>query len=136
MNPAIAYLPRNDRRSLLKFEAKRRASGDWGGWEILPLPNGTGGGGWNKEIREARRNKVFSVLLRPIPNGSVHLAISSLSGIRPTFYEMQRIKNDIFGPESTAIEVYPPQSELVDDADMFHLWSVDPLPFSIFGGKK
>jgi hypothetical protein len=45
---------------------------------------------------------------------------------------MQRIKDDILGSEATAIEVYPPSSQVVDEADMFHIWSVDPLPFSLF----
>ncbi len=88
------------------------------------------------EIREARKNSVFCVLLRPLAGGTVHLAVGSLSGRRPTFHEMQRIKNEIVGVEATAIEVYPPQSELVDEADMFHLWTVDPLPFSIFARKS
>ena len=135
MNPAIAHLPRNERRTLLNAEAKRRASGDWGPWEHISLPNGTGGGGWNKEIRMVHRNKVFAVLERQT-NGAVHLAVGSLSGERPTFHEMQRIKNELAGEGKTAVEVYPPASELVDEADMFHIWIVDPLPFTIFCREK
>lgn len=77
-------------------------------------------------------NDVFSVLLRPLPNGHVHLMISSLSEIRPDWWEAQRIKNEICGHEATAVEVYPPQSEVVDDANAYHLWTVDRLPFTIF----
>lgn len=62
-----------------------------------------------------------------------HLAVSSLSGIRPTWHEMQRIKDDLAGPDTTAIEVYPPQREIVDGADMFHIWVLrGKLPFGLF----
>lgn len=36
--------------------------------------------------------------------------------------EMQAIKNGLFGPEATAVEYYPPQSELVDKANIYWLW--------------
>jgi hypothetical protein len=55
---------------------------------------------------------------------SAHLAVSSLSGVRPTFHEMQRIKNELLGPEIIAVEIYPMQDDLVDAADMFHLWVI------------
>jgi len=134
-NAAIQHLPRPERKALINREGRRRASGDWGPWERLPLPNGTGGGGWNREVRFAHRNAVFAVLERPTV-GAVHYAVSSLSGIRPSFHEMQRIKNEIAGAEATAVEVYPPQSQLVDEADMFHFFVVDPLPFTIFSGNE
>jgi hypothetical protein len=35
---------------------------------------------------------------------------------------LQRIKNEIMGPERIAIEVYPKESELVDTANIYHLW--------------
>lgn len=83
-------------------------------------------------FHKLHRCKVFSVLDRMDFSGARHLAVASLSGIRPTWHEMQRIKNEIAGPDATAIEVYPPESEVVDEADMFHLWIVpDPLPFSL-----
>lgn len=135
VNPAIEHLPRQQRRAILALEAKRRASGNWPAWETIPLPNGTGGEGWNKDVNAAHRNEVFCVLQRTVGN-AIHLAVSSLSGIRPTWHEMQRIKDELAGEDKTAIEVYPPRSEIVDEADMFHIWVVDPLPFSIFNGER
>lgn len=131
MNPAIERLPRSKRRNLLALEAKRRKSGEWPEWESIELPHGISRHGWGAEIRRAHRNWVFSVLERQT-NGATHFAISSLSGVRPTFHEMQRIKNELAGTDATGIEVYPPQSELVDEADMFHLWIVPALTFTIF----
>ena len=61
-----------------------------------------------------------------------HLAVSSLSGQRPTWPEMQRIKDELAGPEATAIEVYPPRDQVVDEADMFHIWVLrGRLPFGL-----
>ncbi len=40
----------------------------------------------------------------------------------PTWAELQRIKDELIGPEREAAQVHPRASELVDDADMYHLW--------------
>lgn len=48
--------------------------------------------------------------------------------------EKQRIKNEIFGEERTAIEVFPAESELTDVAMMYHLWLLPKtmkIPFGI-----
>lgn len=126
-------LPRNQRRVLLAAEAKRRKSGDWGEWETLTFPMGSvGGSGWTYFITTVHRNKVFSVLDRRAELGVRHLAVSSLSGERPTWHEMQRIKDDLAGPDATAIEVYPPHEHIVDGADMFHIWVLKgSLPFGL-----
>ncbi|MFG1364707.1 DUF7694 domain-containing protein [Xanthobacter versatilis] len=138
MNALFEHLPRRERRATISDEARRRRSGDWGSWEKLHLPEGVPGGrGWTREVRAACRNGVFSVLVREVDNGDgncvIHLAITSLSQTRPTWWEAQRIKNEICGPEATAIEVYPPQSEVVDGADMYHLWALPGrLPFGLW----
>lgn len=67
----------------------------------------------------------------------VHLWIRNNDG--STFHdwqEFQRIKNELVGPEWTAVEVYPPQSELVDDANLYHLFcfkNCGHLPFTLKG---
>lgn len=136
-NPAVMTVSRNERRIILRAERGKRAAGAWGPWETIPLPTGVPGTGWCREVRAAHRNKVFAVLDRPIAGGVRHLAVSSLSGERPSWWEMQRIKNELAGETSTAVEVYPPQSEVVDGADMFHIWvMLAPLPFSLFEAGK
>lgn len=58
--------------------------------------------------------------------------MASLSAIRPSWWEMQRIKDELAGKGCTAVEVYPPADEVVDDADMFHIWVLpEPLAFSL-----
>lgn len=36
--------------------------------------------------------------------------------------DLQRIKNELCGPEREAVEVYPAESRLVDTSDQYHLW--------------
>jgi len=36
--------------------------------------------------------------------------------------DLQRIKADLCGADRVAVEVFPPASELVDEANMAHLW--------------
>lgn len=45
---------------------------------------------------------------------------------------LQAIKNEIVGPEAMAVEIYPPESQLVDTSNQYHLWVLPPkvrLPF-------
>lgn len=46
----------------------------------------------------------------------------------------QRIKNELCGENREAIEIYPPEDQLVDEANQFHLWvlpegRVSPIGF-------
>lgn len=48
--------------------------------------------------------------------------------------DKQRIKNELVGSDRTVIEVFPPESELVDNANLYHLWVLPEgfsLPFKI-----
>lgn len=133
MHPALELLPRRERREALAKEAKARKTGDWGKWESFDgTPPSRFPDGWLRSVKRVHRNRVFAVLERPLAGGVRHFAITSLSTIRPTWWEMQRIKNELAGEHATAVEGYPPQGEVVDGADMFHLWIlVDALPFSL-----
>lgn len=132
MNPALLHVDRSTRRNLLAAETKNRAAGTWGEWETLTFPRGSVGKTWAADFTTAHKNRVFSVLDRTLANGVRHLAVASLSGIRPGWHEMQRIKDDLAGRDETAVEVYPPATEIVDQADMFHIWVLPaPLDFSL-----
>lgn len=132
-----ATVSRNERRIRLRAEAKARATGNWTSWEVIDLPRGVPGmRGWAAEVRHVYRNNVFSVLHRSLPGGVIHLAVSSLSEIRPTWHEMQRIKDEIAGEDATAVEVYPPRDQIVDGANMFHIWVVHPLGFGLHDGGR
>lgn len=132
MNPFLKNVPRGLRRNLINKERKSRACGEWGLWEEFHFPRGTVGRGWAADFDHAFRNKVFCVLVRTLPDETRHFAVSSLSGDRPSWHEMQRIKDELAGRPATAVEVYPPHDEIVDEADMFHIWILPrPLPFGL-----
>lgn len=127
LNAATAH----ERKKILERERRLRRSGEWGEWERLENPKRFAPVGWLGQVDHIRKNRVFSVLVRDA-GSAIHLAITSLSGDRPSWPEMQRIKSELAGPNATAVEVYPPDDEVVDDADMYHLWVLfQPLPFSL-----
>jgi hypothetical protein len=53
----------------------------------------------------------------------IHLGISRHDGgTCKEWRDIQRIKNEIVGPEYEAIELFPAESRLVDAGDQYHLW--------------
>lgn len=44
------------------------------------------------------------------------------SPIHRHWAEIQRIKNEIFGKETTAIEFYPSEETLIDDFNIYWIW--------------
>ncbi len=66
----------------------------------------------------------FEVQTLECPNGWLHLKIKrfdSKDGI--TWDELQAIKDERF-PNHTAVEIYPPHDEIVNEANIRHLWIV------------
>ena len=141
MNPALAmsgYSSR-DKKKIIQRERKLRRLGQWGEWEHVPLLPGqlSARPGWLSQMHMAHRNKVFCALQRAAPGDVMHFAITSLSQDRPTWHEMQRIKDELAGRELTGVEVYPPHEEIVDEADMYHLWVLPhPYPFGLNGEES
>lgn len=105
------------------------------------------------------RNSRYQVLVRkagPESKGdgwpdTVHLSIKRLD--REPIHDwrdLQRIKNELVGPEHEALELYPAESRVQDGANQYHLWCfADPktrIPLgwqgmkhdgpSIFGEKQ
>lgn len=55
-------------------------------------------------------------------------------GVAFPWSDLQRIKDELCGAERVAVEVFPPQSQLVDDANCRHLWALPAgyaLPFGL-----
>ena len=130
---------RSRRRHAVALERRAKKTGDWGSWRETPLRYGVpGASGWCREIRMAYANDLYAVLVRPLETewGTVlHLAIRTASNLEPPWRDKQRIKDELFGPSLTAIEVMPPKDEIVDQADMYHMWVLPSgmsLPFTIW----
>lgn len=57
-----------------------------------------------------------------------HLRVWSDRRTPISWDELQSVKNEVFGEDAWAIEVYPPESEVVDEAPFRHLWLVESGP--------
>ncbi|MGL5713383.1 MAG: DUF7694 domain-containing protein [Paraclostridium sp.] len=113
------------------------------GWTQQPSPKQLGqGSGWLGELTEVfvDKDKKYCVMIREINTdmGRVsHMTLRNSEnnniGTDIPWIEKQRIKNEIFGQEVAAIEVFPKESELVDSAMMYHLWVLHDftLPFGL-----
>lgn len=121
MSDALAFVTALDRQ--VRRTATARAMRRWEPWTWHPLPEGIpGGSGWCREVRRVAANGLFSVLVRPLPDGAEHAMIATLPGAAPpTWAEKQRIKDTLFGAR-WAVECFPPRDRLVDGADAYHLW--------------
>lgn len=42
---------------------------------------------------------------------------------------LQQIKNDVLGEDVLAVEIYPPQDDVVNRTNMRHLWAAGRLDF-------
>jgi hypothetical protein len=108
--------------------------GPWAPWDwAIPAPNS------NPPYGACRvyRNNYYTVLeaRRQTEWGRVtHLMIRRHDNkMTDSWREKQKIKNTIMGEGFTAIEVYPDVRDLVDEANMAHLWVLHEkeLPFGL-----
>lgn len=94
----------------------------WRAWTREDLPDGVPPYTmWLGEVRQVAHNGRFSVLIRPLPDGAIHAMVTKKAGA-PSWAEMQRIKDSLFGADRWAVECFPPRRKLVDGADSYHLW--------------
>lgn len=80
----------------------------------------------------------YSVMSRQIKTawGVVeHITIQNISGVGDVSWAVkQEIKDDLFGFQRTAIEVFPSKKNLIDVCDVYHLWLLPKefkMPFGI-----
>lgn len=74
-------------------------------------------------------------------DGSGRVLVLAICCIDPNktarqFDDLMLIKDQCWGPEANAVEVYPPRSLLVDQANMTWLWRIEPLPFGLHRSQK
>lgn len=83
---------------------------------------------WSNDVYQC---SVFRVQDGPDDEVMVHLSIKNHE--RTALHDwrhLQAIKNEVCGAERYAVEIYPPESRLVDAANEYHLW-VFPLGFEL-----
>lgn len=96
---------------------------------------------WSKRpagLEKFYQNSLYSVQLHRKSSewGEIVLLMVRRNDEAPvrSWPDMQRIKNEIVGPERVAVEVYPDQADVVDQANMYHLWVLPKgfkLPFGL-----
>lgn len=65
----------------------------------------------------------------------VHLSFKHNANIAITdFRDMQLIKNELVGPSSFAVQIFPPEEQLVDTANQYHLWILVPDKWEALAG--
>jgi hypothetical protein len=109
-------------------------SGGWPEWSALFMTDGPG----SKFCREVGAdywfaNSRYQVLVKfeTAPEGAppaVHLSIKAHDKrCVHDWRDMQRIKNEILGPEAEGVEIYPAESRLMDEANQFHIYVMHPV---------
>jgi hypothetical protein len=75
----------------------------------------------HKHLREAHGSR----------DGMIHLSIHANDrGPMRNWRHLQQIKNEVAGEDRTAVEIFPPEAELTDTANEYHLW-VFPAGFKL-----
>lgn len=91
-----------------------------------------------RDIDRAYYNDFYSVQVYKVPTdlGQVlHLIVrGQINNQEPGWRDMQRIKDELIGTEYEAVQVYPKQADIVDQADVYDLWVLPidrSLPFGL-----
>ena len=80
--------------------------------------------------------RVTKVLRKVRDVDCVLLMISSSDGLaRHDWRDMQWIKNELVGPETEGIEIYPAESRLYDPSNQYILYVFNKIPIGIFEGR-
>lgn len=138
---------RHERRAGLAFA--RRTDNEWHPFERVDTPEWltVHGERWRRhadtagDIIQAWRNNIYSVQVfaraRVGAPAAMHLAIRRHDEAEVRGWsDLQRIKNEIAGEGRAAVEVYPPASDVIDQANMRHLFVLaegERAPFTIQG---
>lgn len=90
---------------------------------------------WLNDLYQADVRRHLSIPTWPCP--MTHISIKRRDKAPShNWRHFQYIKNQLCGPETQGIELYPPEQFLVDSSNQYHLWvSEDPqciVPFGFF----
>jgi len=71
----------------------------------------------------AFHNRLYNGFALVFEDGAMHLSFkrNDRAAVRD-WRHFQAIKNEVAGPEREAIEIFPPESNLFDGANEYHLW--------------
>lgn len=94
-------------------------------------------------IEKFWKNSLYTVQLftKPSEWGDIKLLMVRRNDEGPirSWSDMQRVKNELAGEDRIAVEVYPKEADLIDQANMYHLWVLPEgfnLPFGLHINAK
>jgi hypothetical protein len=125
-------------------EDMARRTGRWAPWERLDIGSemvtavlGCAPDGWMGQVDTVWRNGWCVVMRRRLAlawGPADHAILRTARNAELGWAEKQRIKDEIFGTDRVAVEVLPAAGDVVDAADIYHLWVLPPgfcLPFGL-----
>lgn len=124
-----------DRSTILTYEQMKEKSG----WHEFTKEQ------YEAFVEDLLKDELFvssthQVSVREQGSGLIHLSIKRLDKEPMGDWRIkQLIKNIICGDEAEAVEIFPPESELVDGANQYHLWVLpegERVPFGFKGGRN
>lgn len=93
---------------------------------------------WPDWMTRAYKNNHFIVMIDdncPMTDGTTAVRVMVQRHDDAVFPDhwatLQRIKNTLFGPEATAIEYFPPQSELSNAANIYWFFVMPNIPLPV-----
>lgn len=80
------------------------------------------------------RNRLYNGFGLVFSDESMHLSFkrNDRAAVRD-WRHFQAIKNQVAGPDREAIEIFPPEDNLIDGANEYHLWVLPPGQRAPFG---
>ena len=118
-------------KALTRAERRRLQRGNKKllGWtrQASPKERNFKSNGWFSELDKVfvSDDKQYCVMSRELDTSMgkvIHVCLKNANESYIPWSEKQRIKGELFGVETTAIEVFPKESEVVDKAMMYHIW--------------
>jgi hypothetical protein len=115
---------RSTRRASQKYFKKQLKTAEWS--ELKPYKQN------EAEIKFAKKRYFDRFMANDILSAQTYIIPGEwpiLIGIRRhdqrksiSWSTKQRVKNELFGEESIALEVFPPESKLIDQANIYWIW--------------
>lgn len=118
-------------------QLKKLARKPFGPWEVRRHARMGPGNGevWRAECYVNNRYSVQVSDVETDWGPVVHLWVRRHApGMPRSWRDLQRIKDTIVGEDRVAVEVFPAAGDIIDQADMAHLWVLPadrPLPFAL-----
>ncbi|MGL5922147.1 DUF7694 domain-containing protein [Chroococcidiopsis sp.] len=117
------------------YDFKQMARDAWSEWEWLDVASHEKA---PHDLLKACLNNVYSVQFfqKYTAWGIINHLMVRRHDAKPirSWSDMQRIKNELIGSDRVGVEVYPSVTDVVDDANIYHLWVLPAgytLPFGL-----